>query len=59
MVKVDGLQVLNERMQTMDPEENEIYKFLGVEQADEINVKEMYKRLKEETSKRMKIIART
>ena len=28
MVKGEGLQVLNERMKTIDPDENEIYKFL-------------------------------
>ena len=39
MVKGEGLQVLNERMKTIDPDENEICKFLGVEQADGINRK--------------------
>ena len=34
MVKAESLHVLNERMKTMDPDENEIYKFLGVKQAD-------------------------
>ena len=34
MIKCKGLQVLEERMQMMDLDENEIYKFLGVEQAD-------------------------
>ena len=59
MVKGEGLQVLKERMKTMDPEENEIYKFLGVEQADRIKMKEVYNRLKEEISRRMNIITRT
>ena len=36
MVEGKGLQVLEERMKTMDPNENEIYKFLGIEQADGI-----------------------
>ena len=31
MVREEGLQVLEERMKTMDPDENEIYKFLGIE----------------------------
>ena len=31
MVKGEELPVLNERMETMDPDENEIYKFLGFE----------------------------
>ena len=39
MVKGEGLQVLNERMKTIDHDENEIYKFLGVEQADGIKKK--------------------
>ena len=59
MVKVRGLQVLNERMKTIDPNENEIYKFLGVEQADGIKKKEVYKRVKEEINRRLNIIART
>ena len=42
MVKGEGLQVLNERMKTIDPDQNEIYKFLGVEQADGIKKKEMH-----------------
>ena len=43
----------------MDPEENEIYKFLGVEQTDGIKKKQMYNRVKEEVSRRMSIITRT
>ena len=39
MVKGKGLQVLEERMKTMDPNKNEIYKFLGIEQADGILMK--------------------
>ena len=33
----EGLQVLEERIKTMDPDENEVYKFLGIEQADDPN----------------------
>ena len=36
MVKGEGLQVLQEMMKTMGPDQKEIYKFLGVEQADGI-----------------------
>ena len=36
IVKGEGLQVLNERMKTIDPDDIEIYKFLRVEQADGI-----------------------
>ena len=43
MVSGEGLPVLEERMKTMDPDENEIYKFLGVEQADGIKTKNVSK----------------
>ena len=59
MVKRKGLQVLNEIMKTLDPKEKEIYQFLGVKQADETKKKEVYNRVKEETSRRMSIITRT
>ena len=59
MVKGEGLQVLNEKKKTVDPDENEIYKFLGVKQADRIKKKEVYNRVKKEISRRTNIIART
>ena len=59
MVKGECLKVLNERMKTTDLEENEIYKFLNVEQADGIKMKEVYSRMKEEISGTMNIITRT
>ena len=59
MLKGEGLQVLNERMKTIDPEENEIYKFLGVEQVDGIKKKEVSNRVKEEINRRMSIITKT
>ena len=59
MVKGEGLQVLNERIKTIDPDENEIYKFLRVEQADGRLKKEVYNRVKEEIIRRMNIITRT
>ena len=58
MVKGEGLQVLNERMNTIGPDENEIYKFLRVEQAGGIKKKEVYNRIKEKISKRMNIRTR-
>ena len=58
MVKGEGLQVLNERIKTIDPDENEIYKFLRVEQADG-RLKKVYNRVKEEIIRRMNIITRT
>ena len=59
IVKGEGLKVLNERMKTMDPDENQICKFRFVQQADDINVKEVYIRVKEEISRKMNIITRT
>ena len=58
MVKDQVLNVLNERMKTIDPGENEIYKLLGFGQADGIKKEEMYNRVKDEISGRMNIIAR-
>ena len=59
MVKGEDLQVLNEIMKTIDSNDNEIYKFLGVEQADGIKKKKVYNRVKEEIIRRMNIITRT
>ena len=42
----------------MDPDQNEIYKFLGVEQADGIKAKEVYARVKEEVTRRLEILTR-
>ena len=43
MIKGEGLAVLEEKMDALDPNKNEIYKFLGCEQADKINVNELWK----------------
>ena len=59
MARGEGLQVLEERMKTMDPDKKETYKFLGIEQADDICTKTVFKRVKEEVLKRMKIIINT
>ena len=59
MVKGEGLQVLEERMKTIDPDENEIYKFLGIEQVDGIRMKTVHERVKEEVAERMKMIVKT
>ena len=59
MARGEGLQVLEERMKTMDPDENETYRFLGIEQADGIRTKTVFKRVKEELLNRMKIIINT
>ena len=59
MIKGEGLQVLEERMQTMDPDENEVYKFLGVEQADGIKTKAVFERVKAEVTKRVRMLVDT
>ena len=59
MVRGEGLQVLEERMKTMNPDENEIYEFLGIEQADGIKTKAVYERVKEEVTKRVKMLTKT
>ena len=52
-------------MKTIEHNENEIYKFLGVEQADGINIKEVSHRAEkmyiivEKFSRRMNIITKT
>ena len=46
-------------MKTIEPDENEIHKFLGVEQADEIKKKEVYNRVKEEINRRRNFVTRT
>ena len=57
MVRGEGLQVLKERMRTMDPDKNESYKFLGIEQTDGIQTKTVFERVKGDVSKRVKMIA--
>ena len=59
MVRGGGLPVLEERMKTMDPDENEIYKFLDVEQADGIKTKNVFERVKNEVEKRTKMLVET
>ena len=59
MVKGEEPQVLQERMKTMDPDQKEIYKFLGVEQADRIKTKEAYNRVKEEINRILQMLTKT
>ena len=59
MARGEGFQVLEERMKTMDPDENETYKFLGIAQADGIWTKTIFKGVKEKVLNRMKIITNT
>ena len=51
MVKGEGLPVL-EKMKALDPEKNDVYKFLGCEQNNDIDVKEVLERVKKEIKKR-------
>ena len=55
----EGLTVLDERMETMDRDENEIYKFLGLEQADGVKTKIVFERVKSEVEKRVKMLVNT
>ena len=59
MVKGEGFQVLQERMKTLDPDQGEMYKFLGVAQADGIKIKQVYERVTEEITKRMKLLMKS
>ena len=59
MIKGEGLEVMEERMKTMDPDENGIYKFLGIEQADGIKMKRVFERVKEEVKKRVQMLTNT
>ena len=59
MVRGEGLQVLEECMESMDPDENEIYKFLGIEQADGIKTKRVYERVKHEVIIRVRMLINT
>ena len=58
MVRGEGLQGLHERMKTIDPNQNETYTFLGVEQADGIKAKEVYARVKGEVTRRLEILTK-
>ena len=59
MVKGEGLKVLQERMKTLEPDQEEMYKFLGVEQADGIKTKKVYERVKVEMTKRLKLLMKS
>ena len=59
MVRGEGLPVLDERMETIDPDENEIYKFLGVEQADGIKTRVVFESVKSEVENRVKMLVNT
>ena len=52
MIKGEGLKVSEERMQTLDPNTDDTYRFSGIEQAKGIKVKEVLLRVKTEMQKR-------
>ena len=43
----------------MAPDENEIYKFLWIKQADGIKIKKVFKQVKSEVNKRVKMLTNT
>ena len=47
------MAVLEEKIDALDPNKNEIYKFLGCEQADKIDVKRVNERVKKEIKRRL------
>ena len=51
MIKGEGLIVLEDKMEALDPSKNEIYKFLGCEQGDKIDVKRVMERVKKRNKK--------
>ena len=59
MVRGEGLEVLEERMKTIDPGESGTYKFLGIEQADAIKAKKVLARVKGDVNKRVKMLINT
>ena len=59
MVKDDGLTVLKERIKVLDPHENEVYKFLGCEHGEKIDVKRLMQRVKKKVKKRLEQLVKT
>ena len=44
IIKEEGLQILQERMNALDPNKNEIYRFLGCERPERIDIKKVMER---------------
>ena len=42
MINGEGLSVIEEKMKALNPDQREIYKFLGCEQAEKIDMKELW-----------------
>jgi len=53
MVKGKGLDVMEERMESMDPDSKDYYKFLGLEQANGIDRHYIYQKVKQNVSARI------
>ena len=54
MVLAEGLEVLQEKMRSLDPDQNETYKFLGIEQGKKIDKEKAFERVTTEMEKRLK-----
>ena len=54
MVKGEGLEVLQERMRALDPDKNDLHKFLGCEQAEKIDKNKVRERTVREMERRMR-----
>lgn len=52
IVKGEELQAISERTKALDPEKNEVYKFLGCEQADESDMEKVMERTEAGMKKR-------
>ena len=59
MARGEELEILKERIKAIDPDENEVYKFLGIEQADGIKTKKDFELVQGEVNKRVKILTST
>ena len=53
MTKSEGLTILEERAEALDPEKDDFYKFLGIEQGKQINKEKVLQRIKKEMRKRL------
>ena len=53
MIKGKGLAVLKERIEVLDQNENDFYRFLGCEQPDKIRIKRVMERVKKEIRKKL------
>ena len=58
MFKGEELAVLEEKMNALEPNKNEIYKFLECKQTDKIDVKRVMERVNKEIRKRLDHITR-